>query len=114
VTGLPAKIDITPYRLSRGRERFDIYCAPCHGYDGQGHGTVPTRLEKVGASWAVANLTLADKVTLPNGQIFNTISNGRNTMRGYASQIPVEDRWDIVLYVRALQRSQHPSAGDRQ
>lgn len=99
--------------LLRGQERFNIYCAPCHGYDGQGHGTVPTRLEQVGKAWAVANLTDPSKVVLPNGQIFNTISNGRNTMRGYGSQIPVEDRWAIVLYVRALQRGQHPGPGDR-
>ena len=55
-----------------------------------------------------------DGSKIPNGQLFNTISNGRNTMQGYASQIPVEDRWAIVLYVRALQRTQHPSPGDRQ
>jgi mono/diheme cytochrome c family protein len=113
VTGLPARVTPTPALMARGRERFDIYCAPCHGYDGQGKGTVPTRLDQVGSAWAVANLTLPDKVTMPNGQLFNTISNGRNTMRGYASQIPVEDRWAIVLYVRALQRGQHPGAEDR-
>jgi mono/diheme cytochrome c family protein len=113
ITGLPAKIQATPNTLARGQERFNIYCGPCHGFDGQGHGTVPTRLDETGHAWSVANLTDPSKVVLPNGQIFNTISNGRNTMRGYASQIPVDDRWAIVLYVRALQRGQHPGAGDR-
>jgi mono/diheme cytochrome c family protein len=113
ITGLPARVQPSPALMARGRERFDIYCAPCHGYDGQGGGTVPKRLEQTGKAWIPANLTAAQFVTIPNGQLFNTISNGRNTMMGYAAQIPVEDRWAIVLYVRALQRSQHPSPGDR-
>ena len=49
---------------------------------------------------------------MPNGQLFNTISNGFNTMQGYAAQIPVRDRWAILLYVRALERSQHASGAD--
>jgi len=113
ITGLPDRVVPTPALLARGQERFHIYCGPCHGDDGQGDGTVPTHLQQIGKAWAVANLTDPSKVTLPNGQIFNTISNGRNTMRGYASQIPVEDRWAIVLYVRALQRTQHPGPGDK-
>jgi mono/diheme cytochrome c family protein len=98
--------------VERGRERFDIYCAPCHGRDGQGMGTVPKRLEQAGKAWTVANLTAPDKVMIPNGQLFNTISHGKGTMLGYAAQIAVEDRWKIILYVRALQRSQHPAPGD--
>lgn len=113
ITGLPARVQPSEALLARGRERFDIYCAPCHGYDGQGAGTVPKRLEQTGKAWLPANLTAAQFVTIPNGQLYNTISNGRNTMFGYAAQIPVEDRWAIVLYVRALQRSQHPSPGDK-
>lgn len=113
LSGLPARVQPSPALIARGRERFDIYCAPCHGYDGQGAGTVPKRLEQTGKAWIPANLTAAQFVTIPNGQIYNTISNGRNTMLGYAAQVPPEDRWAIVLYVRALQRSQHPSPGDR-
>ena len=108
LTGLPARIVPTPALLAKGRERYDIFCAPCHGYDGQGGGTVPKRVEQSGKAWIPANLVSETFVTIPNGQLYNTISNGRNTMLGYASQIPVEDRWAIVLYVRALQRSQHP------
>jgi mono/diheme cytochrome c family protein len=109
ITGLPSQIQGDRADLERGQERFQIYCVPCHGYDGEGKGTVPTLLSQAGQIWQPANLTDPRIVALPNGQLFNTISNGRNTMRGYASQIPVEDRWKIVLYVRALERSQHPT-----
>lgn len=94
-----------------GQERFNIYCAPCHGFDGAGHGIIPERMAKLGGAWEARNLV--DKasvaIAMPNGQLFNTISNGNNTMMGYASQIPVEDRWAIILYIRALQRSQNAS-----
>lgn len=108
ITGLPAQIEPTAATLARGRERYEIFCAPCHGYDGQGQGTVRAKLAQSGQDWFIANLAAPAIIGQPNGQLFNTISNGRNTMLGYASQIPVEDRWAIVLYVRALQRSQHP------
>jgi hypothetical protein len=68
---------------------------------------VPTRAAATGQAWAVANLIEAPKVTMPNGQLFNTISNGYNTMMGYAAQIPHADRWAIVAYLRALQRAQN-------
>jgi mono/diheme cytochrome c family protein len=51
-------------------------------------------------------------VVMPNGQLFDTITNGMNTMRGYAAQIPAADRWAIVAYIRALQRAQNPSPSD--
>lgn len=110
ITGLPDRVAVTAATLARGRERYEIYCAPCHGTDGQGNGTVPTKVAQGGKIWQPANLVSKDNgiILQPNGQLFNTISNGRNTMLGYASQITVEDRWAIVLYVRALQRSQYP------
>lgn len=114
VTGLPAQIEVTPALLDRGQERYNIYCAPCHGFDGNGHGIIPERMTQLGGAWEARNLV--DKgsvaISMPNGQLFNTISNGMNTMMGYASQIPVEDRWAIVLYVRALQRSQNAAEGE--
>jgi mono/diheme cytochrome c family protein len=112
ITGLPDRVQVNAATLARGREGYDIYCAPCHGYDGQGGGTVPKRVELSGKAWIPANLVGPPMVTIPNGQLYNTIANGRGTMLGYAAQIPVEDRWAIVLYVRALQRSQHPSPSD--
>jgi mono/diheme cytochrome c family protein len=114
ITGLPRSIEPTAQRLARGKERYDIFCAPCHGFDGKGAGIVPARVQKLGGAWAARDLTDvgAGVVTMPNGQLFNTISNGFATMMGYSSQIPVDDRWSIVLYVRALQRSQNATLDD--
>jgi mono/diheme cytochrome c family protein len=106
--------------LARGKNRFDIYCTPCHGYDGRGQGMVPERVKLGGGLWQARNLVEApDKdgkggvvVQMPNGQLFNTISNGYNTMMGYAAQIPHADRWAIVAYVRALERAQNASLED--
>ncbi|HEY1558456.1 MAG TPA: quinol:electron acceptor oxidoreductase subunit ActD [Kofleriaceae bacterium] len=100
--------------LARGQNRFNIYCTPCHGYDGHGQGMVPTRVADSGGNWQARNLI--DPVfgipMIPNGQLFNTISNGFNTMLGYAAQIPQADRWAIVSYVRALQRAQNATIDD--
>jgi Protein of unknown function (DUF3341)/Cytochrome C oxidase, cbb3-type, subunit III len=103
--------------VSRGNMNSDnaFYCAPCHGYDGQGKGAVKQRADKAGAG-AInpANLVGSDQAAVlePNGQLFNTISNGYNTMMGYSAQIPVADRWAIVLYVRALQRATNATLED--
>lgn len=91
---------VTGALLQRGRERFGIYCAPCHGPMGDGNGVT----RKLGMS-VVANLHDQRIVEMPDGEIFNTITHGKNLMQGYAAQIPVEDRWAIVAYVRVLQRS---------
>jgi mono/diheme cytochrome c family protein len=138
ITGFPAKypdgrpfvVDFDPPQdgkdqnrnalLNRGRERFEIYCAPCHGYDGRGQGMVPERVKASGGVWQARNLVEAPQasgvggvaVQMPNGQLFNTISNGYNTMMGYAAQIPHADRWAIVAYIRALQRAQNASLDD--
>jgi mono/diheme cytochrome c family protein len=113
-TGFPRQLDITEAFVRRGQTRFNIYCTPCHGYDGRGQGAVPQRLQSVGAAWAVRNLVdpAATPARMPNGQLFNTISNGFNTMMGYAQQIPVTDRWAIVSYVRAMQRAYNATIED--
>jgi mono/diheme cytochrome c family protein len=113
-TAFPKQVVIDEAFVRRGQGRFNIYCAPCHGYDGRGVGPVPTRLLSVGASWAVRNLVdpLATPAKMPNGQLFNTISNGFNTMMGYAQQIPHLDRWAIVAYVRAMQRASNATLED--
>ena len=106
--------------LARGRNRYDIYCAPCHGYDGRGQGMVPERVKQGGGLWQARNLVEAPDaqgkggvvVQMPNGQLFNTISNGYNTMMGYAAQISHADRWAIVAYVRALGRAQNATRDD--
>ena len=113
-TGFPKQLEISEQLVRRGQNRFNIYCAPCHGYDGHGKGAVPQRLAASNIAWEARNLVAAGGVaiTMPNGQLFNTISNGYNTMMGYAQQIPHADRWAIVLYVRALQRAQNAAVGE--
>lgn len=113
-TGFPKQLELNDALIERGQERYNIYCSACHGYDGRGNGTVPQRLAAQGGAWLARNLVEANgaAVKMPNGQLFNTISNGFNTMMGYAAQIPHADRWAIVLYVRALQRSQNASLED--
>ncbi len=111
-TRFPPQLDIDEQFARRGQERYEIYCSPCHGFDGRGEGVVPTRIKAQGGNWAARNLTEPKTTLMPNGQIFNTISNGYNTMMGYANQIPHADRWAIVLYVRALQRGATGSFDD--
>lgn len=99
---------VTPQLMSRGHERFNIYCAPCHGQLGDGNGIT----KKIGAMAIVANLHDQRIVSLPDGEIFNTVSHGKGVMQGYAAQIPVEDRWAIIAYLRALQLSRLGSEAD--
>ncbi len=114
LTGLPVQVEPTSAVIDRGQERYNIYCAPCHGFDGAGHGIIPERMAMLGGAWEARNLVDRGSVVIkmPNGQLFNTISNGNNTMMGYAAQIPVDDRWAIVLYVRALERSQNAAESE--
>ncbi len=114
-TGFPKQLPISEQLMKRGKNRFEIYCTPCHGYDARGQGAIPQRVAATGGAWQARNLVDASNpvaINKPNGQLFNTISNGYNTMMGYAAQIPHADRWAIVLYVRALQRSQNASLDD--
>ena len=109
---LPTQIQLTKPLLARGQQRFDIYCATCHGLDGSGKGPVNQRaLELKETNWVPAADLHTDLVrSRPDGHIFNTISNGIRTMPAYAGQIPVQDRWAIVAYLRALQFSQNAPA----
>ena len=97
--------------LARGQERYDIFCAPCHSLSGDGKGMVSRRAAALGASGLVASSLHDDRLRhIPDGQLFATITNGVRNMPGYAHNIPVDDRWAIVHYVRALQLSQAPAA----
>ena len=89
--------------LDRGRERYNIYCAPCHAQTGAGDGMITRRAVQTGANWLARNLHEDAVKTMPDGQLFATISNGVSTMPAYKHSISVEDRWAIVAYVRALQ-----------
>ncbi|MSR70031.1 MAG: cytochrome c [Phycisphaerales bacterium] len=121
-TTTPTQLPLTMAFLQRGRERFNIYCTPCHGYSGAGDGTVNQRALALvsnvdgpvnGTVWVAAKSVHDATVTAqPLGQLFNTVTNGVRNMAGYGSQIPTEDRWAIVAYVRALQRSQNASIND--
>ena len=88
--------------IERGRERFKINCAICHGPGAAGDGVVKT----FGLA-TIASLQDERIRTMPDGQIFSTITNGKNTMGAYGPQVAIEDRWAIVAYLRALQKSQN-------
>lgn len=96
--------------LARGQRQFNIYCAPCHGLDGAGNGPVNRRaleLSNAGTStWVqAASLHDAERLSRPVGHLFNTITNGIRTMPPYGNQINEMDRWAIVAYIKALQKT---------
>lgn len=100
--GFPSALNIDRQFIDRGRERYEIYCTPCHGSLGNGRGIVTNY------GWGgPANLHSDLIRNQPEGEIFNTITNGKNTMFSLGDKIVPEDRWAIVAYVRALQRSQN-------
>lgn len=94
--------------LERGQQRFNIYCAPCHGVDGAGNGMVNVRATELEEPQWVPPLSMYSQQVRerPDGHIYNTIKNGIRTMPAYGDQIAPADRWAIVAYVRALQRAQ--------
>ena len=98
---------VTQKDLQRGRQRFNIYCAPCHSRVGDGNGMIVQRGFKQPASYHIERLQKA-----PLGYFFDVMTNGFGTMSDYASQIPAEDRWRIVAYIRALQLSQNATRAD--
>jgi len=92
--------------VTRGRERYDIFCSVCHGMTGNGDGMIVRRGFRRAASFNDDRLRQA-----PVGHFFDAITNGWGAMPSYASQIPVQDRWAIIAYIRALQISQqNPNA----
>ncbi len=101
-------IRVTEALMRRGQERFNIYCAPCHGLAGAGDGMTAKRAEELEEPNWVPPKSVHDILVRqrPVGHLFNTITNGIRTMAAYGDQIPESDRWAIIAYVRALQRSQ--------
>ncbi len=93
--------------VSRGRERFDIYCAPCHGQTGRGDGMVVRRGYRRPPTFHQDRL----RNERP-GYFFDVMTNGFGAMPDYAAQVPVRDRWAIAAYIRALQLSQHATIDD--
>ncbi|EEF61931.1 c-type cytochrome [Pedosphaera parvula] len=106
VAGKTNYVDVLPVKvtlqlLERGQQRFNINCSPCHGAQGDGNGIT----KKIGAMAIVANLHDKRIVELQDGEIFNTITYGKNLMGPYGANVTVEDRWAIVAYLRSLQLS---------
>ncbi|MFO1488211.1 MAG: cytochrome c [Verrucomicrobiota bacterium] len=94
-------LPVTEAFMKRGQERFTIYCSPCHGQQGDGTGIT----KKIGAMAVVANLHDKRIVLMPDGELFNIITHGKNLMGAYGPNVPAEDRWAIIAYLRALQLS---------
>jgi mono/diheme cytochrome c family protein len=93
--------------LERGRERFNIYCAVCHGEDGYGRGIVVRRGFPPPPSYHDDRLRQA-----PDGHLFDVMTRGYGAMLPFADRLAPRDRWAVVGYIRALQRSQHASLAD--
>ena len=106
--GFPADFKLTEEKMNRGQQRYNIYCQPCHGGAGYGQGLVHERAAQLKqAKWVQPSSFHQDYLRAqPEGKLFNTITHGIRNMPGYGWAIPVEDRWAIVAYIRALQRSQ--------
>ena len=100
-------LELTVELLQRGQQRYDIYCAVCHGYTGEGDGMIVTRGFPAPTSFHAQRL-----LAQPVGYFFNAATNGFGRMYGYASRIPAEDRWAIAAYVKALQLSQNATMDD--
>lgn len=98
---------VTQDVLARGRERFNIYCSPCHSRLGDGNGMIVQRGFRAPPSYHTERLRKA-----PLGYFFDVMTHGFGAMPEYATQIPPRDRWCIVAYIRALQLSQQATASD--
>lgn len=107
LTQLPAPLKLTPEFLERGRERYDIYCAVCHGLGGMGNGEIVQRGYPAPPTYHSDRLRNA-----PLGHFYDVITNGYGVMYSYAARVEPNDRWAIAAYVRALQLSQHSSTAD--
>ena len=105
VDRIPVPVDAA--LLNRGRERYNIYCSPCHDQTGSGRGMIVQRGYKQPPTFHSERLR-----TLPPGYFYNVIHNGFGVMPAYGEQVPSPDRWAIVSYIQALQRSQHAALTD--
>jgi mono/diheme cytochrome c family protein len=93
--------------LERGEERYQIFCTPCHGLQGDGNGLITMRGMKQPPSYHQDRLRQT-----PNGYLYDVVTNGFGAMLGYSAQIPPRDRWAIIAYVRALQLSRNAQVAD--
>ena len=93
--------------FQRGRERFDIYCSPCHDRVGTGDGMIVERGYKPPPTFHQDRLR-----TVADGYLFEVMTQGFGVMPSYAEQVPIDDRWAIAAWIRVLQRSQYATIGD--
>jgi len=105
--GFPAAIKLDEKLLTRGEDRYKIFCTPCHGLQGDGQGMIAMRGMKHPPSYHIDRLRQA-----PNGYFYDVITNGFGSMYSYSERISPADRWAIIAYVRALQLSRNAKAGD--
>ncbi len=107
-------IEVTDEHMNLGKVKYETYCAACHGYSGFGDGLVAKRaLSLLQDTWTPPTSLHADRVQKqPVGQIFHTISKGQGKMASYASSLSPKERWAVVLYVKALQRSRNANIDD--
>lgn len=108
--GLPSKVTPFPIdreALERGRERYNIYCTPCHGYAGDGLGVIVQRGFTKPPSYTDPRL-----VDSPIGHFFQVMTNGHGAMYSFAARVTPQDRWKIAAYIRALQLSQGATPAD--
>jgi mono/diheme cytochrome c family protein len=105
--GFPPQLALDEKFMQHGKERYTIYCAPCHGALGDGQGITKAYGMVTTASYH------DDRIRqMPEGEIFNTITNGKNTMSPYADKLNPGDRWAVIAYVRALERARQGTVGD--
>ncbi len=104
-TGIP--LQVTPELMQRGQERFNINCAICHGPTAAGDGIV----KQYGMATIISLLDQRIR-DMSDGEIFHTITHGKNTMYSYGHNVTVNDRWAIIAYLRALQRAQNATPAD--
>jgi mono/diheme cytochrome c family protein len=105
--GYPSDVTVDFKLLERGQDRYTIYCAPCHGNVGDGNGI--TKKYGMGSTPTYHDDRLRQ---MTEGELFNTITLGKNTMYPYADKLAPADRWAVIAYVRALQRAQTGSTAD--
>lgn len=100
-------LPVTEGLIRRGQDRYQIYCAPCHGSLGDGQGITKSY-------GMLATPTFHDDRlrAMVEGEIYNTVTNGKNTMLGYADKLSPDDRWAVIAYLRALQRAHHGTIND--
>lgn len=109
---LPDGVVADEETMALGKQQFEIYCTPCHGFSGEGDGMIHQRASTLGGGWVPPTNLHEERIRFqPAGEIFNTITNGIRNMPAYGSQMDPEERWAVVLYLRALQKSRTVPAG---